>query len=74
MGKVLTVTGKMLACYVIWGAVAICDPVLISEEAAQSCKVLRVAKDVSDLFVCGCKLAFIAPLTVVTDILKKEES
>ena len=74
MRNVLKVTGKMLACYAIWGVVAACQPVLVSEEAAQSCKVLRVAKDVSDLMVTGCTLAFIAPIMVVSDILKKEES
>lgn len=67
----LTMAGKMVVCYVIWGIVFICDPVLISEEAAQKSKILETAKVISDLSVVGCKLAFAAPMIAVSDVLKK---
>jgi len=74
MNKALCVATKILTSYAIWGIITICDPVLISEEAAQSCKILEVAKDVTDMMITGCKLAFVCPIVAVKSILKKEES
>lgn len=71
MNKVLSVATKMAVSYAIWGVVTICDPVLISEEAAKNCKVLEIAKDVTDLMVVGCKLSFVCPIITVQSILKK---
>lgn len=67
----LTTTLKFVGCYAIWGIITVCDPVLVSEEAAQKSKVLETAKDITDLMVVGCKLAFTAPIIAVTETLKK---
>lgn len=67
----LTTAGKMIICYAVWGVIYVCDPVLISEKAAQKSKILEIAKAITDLTVVGCKLAFAAPLFAVSAALEK---
>ena len=74
MNKVLVSIGQLVVFYAIGGLVTICDPVLVSEEAAQSSKVLRVAKDITDCVINGYKIGFMIPVIGVAAILKKEEA
>lgn len=75
MGAVLIWTGKMLVAYATWGVIAVCDPVLVSEEAAQNFKILKAVKVATDFAVLGCQLAFVAPFLIAEGFKSdKEES
>ncbi len=66
--------GSMLigfvASNVVWGLVTVCDPHLVSEEAASGSKILRVVKDGTDMVFSGMKLCFACEL--VAAIVVKE--
>lgn len=61
MGNVVKGIASLAACYAAWGAIAICEPTLVSEEAAEKSKVLRAVKDATDGIVVGCKFLVAAP-------------
>jgi len=53
---------KMGATYAAYGLVTICDPHLVSDEAAEKSEVLNTVKLFTDGFFWGCKVVFCAPI------------
>lgn len=49
----------------IWGLAFVCDPHLVSEEAAKNSKVLKFVKDSTDMVFNGMKLCMACELFAV---------
>lgn len=60
--------------YGTYGLITVCDPHLISDEAAEKNVVLSAAKAVTDLVLSGCKLCFIAPILAAQTITEEKGS
>ena len=62
---------KGAAAYALWSAVTVCDPHLVSEEAAENSKILRYIKDGTDMMFTGMKLCCTLPIIVI-DAIREE--
>jgi len=68
MWSVVKTITKVAGAYALWGVVTRCDPHLVSDEAANSSKVLRFVRDASDGVFNGMKLCFAAPIVCVNSV------
>ena len=62
---------KMGATYAAYGLVTICDPHLVSDEAAKKSEILGYVKAFTDGVFWGCKIMFCAPVWLAKGFIEQ---